>query len=208
MPYDGKRVLADVRHRLLCFEYMPKGCLADYLSDASCRLQWTTHYQIIKGICEGVHYLHQQRIIHMDLKPQNVLLDDNMTPRIADFGLSRRLSGSQSRAITDHKLGGEITFKTDIYSLGVIVMEILMGHKECSSVKEVVKSWTNKFGALKNQTSLEQVKLCAEIGIKCTNYSPGNRPATWFIIRGILGDVEILNWPVTSDVGTSTERMS
>ncbi|VAH99408.1 unnamed protein product [Triticum turgidum subsp. durum] len=108
MPYDGKRVLADVRHRLLCFEYMPRGCLADYLSvfaDASCRLQWTTHYQIIKGICEGVHYLHQQRIIHVDLKPQNVLLDDNMVPRIADFGLSRRLSGSQSRAITDHKLG-------------------------------------------------------------------------------------------------------
>ncbi|XP_044361995.1 disease resistance protein RGA5 [Triticum aestivum] len=217
MPYDGKRVLADVRHRLLCFEYMPKGCLADYLSDASCRLQWTTRYQIIKGICEGVHYLHQQRIIHMDLKPQNVLLDDNMVPRIADFGLSRRLSGSQSRAITDHKLGtmgymapeflisGEITFKTDIYSLGIIVMEILMGHKECSSVKEVVESWTDMFGTSNSHTSLEQVKACAQIGIECTNYYPGNRPATWFIIRGILGDVEISNWPVTSDVGTSTE---
>ncbi|XP_044361994.1 cysteine-rich receptor-like protein kinase 27 [Triticum aestivum] len=181
--------------------------------NASCRLQWTTHYQIIKGICEGVHYLHQQRIIHMDLKPQNVLLDDNMTPRIADFGLSRHLSGSQSRAITDHKLGtmgymapeflisGEITFKTDIYSLGVIVMEILMGHKECSSVKEVVESWTDMFGTSNSHTSLEQVKACAEIGIECTNYYPGNRPTTWFIIRGILGDAEISNWPVTSDVG-------
>ncbi|KAM3206303.1 hypothetical protein ACQJBY_061783 [Aegilops geniculata] len=103
--YEGRLVWADVRQRLLCFEYLPKGCLADYLSDASCRLQWTTRYEIIKGICEGVHYLHQRRIIHMDLKPPNVLLDDNMVPRIADFGLSRRLSGSQSRAITDHKLG-------------------------------------------------------------------------------------------------------
>ncbi|VAH99639.1 unnamed protein product [Triticum turgidum subsp. durum] len=103
--YEGRSVWADVRQRLLCFEYLPKGCLADYLSDASCRLQWTTCYQIIKGICEGIHYLHQQRIIHMDLNPQNVLLDNNMVPRIADFGLSRRLSGSQSRAITDHKLG-------------------------------------------------------------------------------------------------------
>ncbi|KAF7046522.1 hypothetical protein CFC21_055547 [Triticum aestivum] len=149
MPYDGKLIWADVRQRLLCFEYLPKGCLADYLSDASCRLLWTTRYQIIKGICEGIHYLHRQRIIHMDLKPQNVLLDDNMVPRIADFGLSRRLSESRSHAITEKKLGtmgymapefiikGEITFKIDIYSLGVIIMEILMGRKECSNVKEI-----------------------------------------------------------------------
>ncbi|XBI77038.1 hypothetical protein VPH35_070209 [Triticum aestivum] len=218
IPYNGKRVLADVRHRLLCFEYMPKGCLADYLSDASCRLQWTTRYQIIKGICEGVHYLHQQRIIHMDLKPQNVLLDDSMVPRIADFGLSRRLSGSQSWAITDHKLGtmgymapeflnnGEITYKTDIYSLGVLIMEILMGHKESSSVKEVVESWTDMFGTSNGHISLEQVKACAEIGIECTNYYPRNRPAIWFIIHGILVDTEISDWRVTSDVGASTEE--
>ncbi|VAH99587.1 unnamed protein product [Triticum turgidum subsp. durum] len=102
VPYNGKLVCAEERQRLLCFEYLRKGCLADHLSDASCHLQWTA---IIKGICEGVHYLHQQRIIHMDLKPQNVLLDDNMVPRIADFGLSRRLSGSQSRVITENKLG-------------------------------------------------------------------------------------------------------
>ncbi|XP_048542398.1 cysteine-rich receptor-like protein kinase 19 [Triticum urartu] len=148
-PYDGKLVWADVRQRLLCFVYLP-GCLADYLSDASCQPQWTRRYQIIKGICEGVYYLHQLRIIHMDLKPQNVLLDDHMVSRIADFGLSRRLSGSQSRAITENKLGtlgymapefihnGEITFKTDIYSLGVIIMEIIMGHKGCSDVNEVI----------------------------------------------------------------------
>lgn len=153
----------------------------------------------------------------MDLNPQNVLLDNNMVPRIADFGLSRRLSGSQSRAITDHKLGtmgymapeflnnGEITFKTDIYSLGVIIMKILMGHKESSSVKEVVESWTDMFGTSNSHTSLEEVKACAEIGIECTNYYPGNRPATWFIIHGILGDPVISNWSVTSGVGTSTE---
>uniref|UniRef100_A0A8R7UWM3 non-specific serine/threonine protein kinase n=1 Tax=Triticum urartu TaxID=4572 RepID=A0A8R7UWM3_TRIUA len=140
-PYDGKLVWADVRQRLLCFVYLTNFFLHYILStDASCQPQWTRRYQIIKGICEGVYYLHQLRIIHMDLKPQNVLLDDHMVSRIADFGLSRRLSGSQSRAITENKLGtlgymapefihnGEITFKTDIYSLGVIIMEIIMGH--------------------------------------------------------------------------------
>ncbi|KAF7046486.1 hypothetical protein CFC21_055512 [Triticum aestivum] len=221
MPYDGKLVCAEERQRLLCFEYICKGSIADYLSDASYQLHWTA---IIKGICEGVHYLHQQRIIRMDLKPQNVLLDDNMVPRIADFGLSRRLSGSQSRVITENKLGtmgymapeflnrGEITFKTDVYSLGVIIMEILMGHKECSNVEKVVESWTNKFGASKNQTSLEQVKVCAEIGIKCTNYDPGNRPATWFIVSEFekMVEQETSRRSVTSDEaiteGQSTVR--
>ncbi|XP_037439050.1 disease resistance protein RGA5-like isoform X2 [Triticum dicoccoides] len=210
IPLNGDLVWASVRERLLCFEYLP-GCLADYLSDASRRLQWITSYQIIKGICEGVNYLHQQQIIHMDLKPQNVLLDDNMMPKIADFGLSRRLSESQSRDITKNKFGtmgymapefrtkGEITFKTDVYSLGVIIMKILMVHKECSNVEEVVESWTNKFGA-----SLEQVKACAEIGIKCMNHDPEIRPATR-IIRGMLGEAEISNWSVATDVSTSTQ---
>ncbi|XP_044444377.1 cysteine-rich receptor-like protein kinase 10 [Triticum aestivum] len=216
MPYKGKFVCAEERQRLLCFEYLPKGCLADYLSDASCRLEWTTRYEIIKGICEGVHYLHGQRIIHMDLKPQNVLLDDNMVPRIADFGLSRRLSESKSRAITKNMIGttgymapefinkGEITFKTDIYSLGVIITEILMGHKECSNVKEVVESWTNKFVISKSQTVLEEVKVCAEIAVKCTNYDPGNRLTTGFIICLFekLCEVEISN---RMDVATSPE---
>ncbi|XP_044444383.1 cysteine-rich receptor-like protein kinase 7 [Triticum aestivum] len=170
-PYDGKLVWAEVRQRLLCYEYLHKGCLADYLSDASCRPMWTIDYQIIKGICEGVHYLHQHRIIHMDLKPQNILLDDNIVPRLIDFGLSRRLDESKSRAITISTVGtrgymapefiddGEITFKTDIYSLGIIIMEILTRRKKRSNLKEVVECWMNKFGASESQTTLNQVKV-------------------------------------------------
>lgn len=62
-------------------------------------------FEIIKGICEGVHHLHQKKIIHMDLKPQNILLDDEMVPKIADFGLSRRLREDQSKIITENKFG-------------------------------------------------------------------------------------------------------
>jgi len=51
--------------------------------------EWREHHEIIKGICEGLHYLHEIQILHLDLKPANILLEDNMVPKIADFGLSR-----------------------------------------------------------------------------------------------------------------------
>lgn len=67
-------------------------------------LQWQICYQIIKGICLGLHYLHERKIIHLDLKPDNVLLDDSMVPKIADFGLSRLLSEEKSRMVTERIL--------------------------------------------------------------------------------------------------------
>ncbi|KAF7070544.1 hypothetical protein CFC21_076054 [Triticum aestivum] len=142
--FQGKNVWAEERQKLLCFEYLSKGSLADYLTGPSCGLRWCTRYRIIRGICEGLHYLHHhhQPIIHLDLKPQNILLDDNMVAKIADFGLSRRLSARQSRILTKNIAGtpgyfapefinsGVITMKMDIYSLGVIIIEILMGFKQ------------------------------------------------------------------------------
>jgi coatomer subunit beta' len=66
-------------------------------SDELRGLEWQTRYQIIIGLCRGVHYLHKDKgIIHMDLKPGNILLDDLMVPKITDFGLSRPDSDSQA----------------------------------------------------------------------------------------------------------------
>ena len=75
------------------------------IADASSGLDWDTRYKIIRGICYGLHYLHEEwqagtPIIHRDLKPANILLDDNMVPKIADFGLSRLFGELQTRAIT------------------------------------------------------------------------------------------------------------
>lgn len=61
---------------------------------------WKIRYQFMKGICQGLHYLHKERINHLDLKPENVLLDAYMEPKISDFGLSRWFDEGQSRIVT------------------------------------------------------------------------------------------------------------
>ena len=73
-------------------------------ADESSGLDWSTRYKIIEGICYGLHYLHEgwqvTPIIHMDLKPANIMLDGNMVPKIADFGLSRLFGEEQTRTCT------------------------------------------------------------------------------------------------------------
>ncbi|XP_044410322.1 uncharacterized protein [Triticum aestivum] len=194
MNYEGKNVLADVRQRLLCFEYLAKGSLDKYITGPSCGLEWRKRYLIIKGVCEGLYYLHvKQRIVHLDLKPANILLDDNMAPKIADFGLSRRFDEKQSRDFTSKLMGtlgylapeflsGEITFKLDIYSLGVIIIEILTGKKGYHDVEDELDSWGDRLQNTLGDIQLKQVRICAEIGIECTENDPAKRPDIEYII--------------------------
>ncbi|KAG2589586.1 hypothetical protein PVAP13_5NG372100 [Panicum virgatum] len=140
IDFQGRKVMAAAPQRFLCFECLPKGSFYPYITDARRGLEWKTRYRIIKGICEGLHYLHSEQIVHLDLKPANILLDDHMEPKIADFGLSRCFEEKQSKIITLKACGtpgymapecftGVITFKLDIYSLGVIILEMLTGEK-------------------------------------------------------------------------------
>jgi len=147
MEYNGTYVCAEKPERLLCLEYMPKGNLRGFLSDESSGLGWDTRYKIIQGICYGLRYLHEEwqlnvPIVHMDLKPANILLDNNMVPKIADFGLSRLFSEEKTWTCTisrDGTLGymspeyinkGIVSTKSDIFSLGVIIIEIVTGRRD------------------------------------------------------------------------------
>ncbi|KAI5001550.1 hypothetical protein ZWY2020_026200 [Hordeum vulgare] len=216
--YDGKFVMADVQQRLLCFEYLPKGSLHEYITDTSSGLQWRDRYRIIKGVCQGLHYLHQKNIVHLDLKPANILLDDNLVAKIADFGLSRCFGEMQSRVITENIAGtlgylapefgnGVITYQFDIYSLGVIIVEILTGKKGYHAVDNVVGSWSNTTGKPHREVQLEEVRVCAEIGIECTNFNPAKRPDTQYIINR-LAETETIDGYIETGVITSHQVRS
>lgn len=100
-------------------------------------------YEIIKGICSGLHFLHEKcNIVHLGLKPENILMDSTMTPKIMDFGLSRIFGEQQSQSTIDNRAQtggyvapeylnqGVISKKADIFSLGVIIIEIITGRRE------------------------------------------------------------------------------
>ncbi|KAF7032537.1 hypothetical protein CFC21_043698 [Triticum aestivum] len=204
--HEGNFVMADIQERILCFEFLPKGDLCNYISVASSGLEWRDRYKIIKGICEGLNYLHRNGIVHLDLKPANILMDAKMVPKIGDFGLSRCFQEDQTRTIATTIAGTlgylapefsdrVITHKYDLYSLGVIITEILTGEKGYSDVEEVLESWSNRL----EKSQRQQVRVCTEIALQCTERNPKRRPtSTQYVIDRLTetesaGTMELLD---------------
>ncbi|CAK9218329.1 unnamed protein product [Sphagnum troendelagicum] len=134
--------------RLLVYEFLEKKDLAEALWGCGIKgisfLDWPTRYKICVGIARGLTYLHedlQPCIIHRDIKASNILLDNNLNAKITDFGLARLFSQDQSHLFTDVRVGtfgymspeyasyGELSTKVDVYSFGVLMLEIISGRK-------------------------------------------------------------------------------
>ncbi|XP_021292730.1 receptor-like kinase TMK3 [Herrania umbratica] len=138
----------DGNERLLVYEYMPQGTLSRHVfnwKDEGLKpLEWTRRLTIALDVARGVEYLHglaQQSFIHRDLKPSNILLGDDMRAKVADFGLVRlapvdgkhsvetRLAGTFGYLAPEYAVTGRVTTKVDVFSFGVILMELITGRK-------------------------------------------------------------------------------
>ncbi|OEL36783.1 Cysteine-rich receptor-like protein kinase 29, partial [Dichanthelium oligosanthes] len=196
---NGEHVSAGVEEKALCFEYLQGGNLEQHLSDESCGLDWHTRYKIIKGICEGLHYLHngsRDPIYHLDLKPANILLDKNFVPKIGDFGLSRLIDSTQT--FTAERVKGtlgymppefinryKITPKFDVFSLGVIIIQVMTGCKGYEKFGDmhyqefidlVHENWGKRLGAKMSLHTSNEIKACIEIASRCVEADRVKRP--------------------------------
>lgn len=134
------------RLRFLVYEYMNRGSLDRALFGKSLVLEWKERFDIALGTARGLAYLHSecdQKIIHCDVKPENILLHDNSQVKIADFGLSKLLSPEQSFLFTTMRgtrgylapewlTSSAISDKADVYSYGMVLLEIVRGRKNCA----------------------------------------------------------------------------
>ncbi|KAF7104950.1 hypothetical protein CFC21_105812 [Triticum aestivum] len=212
---SGKFIFGELPKRLLCFEYVCNKSLDNHISDESSGLEWNMRYEIIKGICNGLHFLHEEcHMVHLDLKPENILMDSTMIPKIADFGLSRIFGEQQTRIVTDNRAGtcgymapeylirGVVSNKADIFSLGVILIEIITGdrdypyfHHDSSQrdattfqqfTEKVLENWRNRFTSTPKYTKekyAHQVKQCVTIALNCVDPSMEKRPTAKHIIQ-------------------------
>ncbi|OVA13029.1 Protein kinase domain [Macleaya cordata] len=135
---------SDGSQRLLVYEYMENRSLDGIIyGKVDHFLDWSTRYQIILGIARGLQYLHEDshiRIVHRDIKASNILLDEKFQPKIGDFGLARffpedeaylstNFAGTLGYTAPEYAIRGELSEKADIYSFGVLLLEIISCRK-------------------------------------------------------------------------------
>ncbi|KAI5400978.1 hypothetical protein KIW84_065716 [Lathyrus oleraceus] len=195
--------------RLLIYEFVPNKSLDYIIFDPIKRanLNWERRFKIIKDIARGLLYLHEDsrlQIVHRDLKTSNILLDDEMNPKITDFGIARLFAAKQTHGMTSTIIGtygymapeyikhGEFSIKSDVFSFGVIILEIVCGRRNTKirdgeNIKDLLdNAWEN----WKTGTSLDIVDpmleqgfnknekmRCIHVGLLCVQEEVDVRPS-------------------------------
>ncbi|KAF3450457.1 hypothetical protein FNV43_RR06540 [Rhamnella rubrinervis] len=176
----------DRNERLLVYEFVPNSSLDHFIFDPMKRanLDWNRRYKIIGGIARGLLYLHEDsrlRIIHRDLKASNILLDEEMNPKISDFGMARLFVVDQTQANTsrivgtygymapEYAMNGHFSVKSDVYSFGVLLLEIAWKNWREGTASNVVD------GVMRGGSTSE-IMRCIHIALLCIQENANDRP--------------------------------
>ncbi|XP_031119324.1 probable LRR receptor-like serine/threonine-protein kinase At1g56140 isoform X2 [Ipomoea triloba] len=206
--------------RLIVYEFHENKSLDQALFGVSnLYLDWPRRFEICLGIARGLAYLHEEsrpRIIHRDIKASNILLDLDLNPKISDFGLAKlyddkkthistRVAGTIGYLAPEYAMLGHLTEKADVFSFGVVALEIVSGRPNSDSSLEEDKvyllelAWrfheTNGEVDLVDKSLVEfnedEVKRVIGVSLLCTQTSPVSRPSMSRVVAMLLGDTEI-----------------
>ncbi|KAK7389401.1 hypothetical protein VNO78_24415 [Psophocarpus tetragonolobus] len=214
--------------QMLVYEFMPNKSLDSFLFDSLQRkvLDWKKRFNIIEGIARGILYLHRDsrlRIIHRDLKASNILLDDEMNPKISDFGLARifrggnddetntrRIVGTYGYMPPEYAMEGIFSEKSDVYSFGVLLLEIVSGRrntsfynneKSLSLVGYAWKLWNEEKivsiidPEIQDPMFEKSILRCIHIGLLCVQELPKERPTISTVVLMLISEIPHLPPP-------------
>ncbi|KAM5577594.1 hypothetical protein ABKV19_008106 [Rosa sericea] len=203
--------------KLLIYEYMSNGSLADVLFIPERKPNWKERMGIAQKIARGFLYLHEEcetQIIHCDIKPQNILMDEYMCPKISDFGLAKLLQQDQTRTTTGIRgtkgyVAPEwhrkmpVTVKTDVYSFGIVLLEIVCCRRnvdwslpeEEAILDELVYHYfeSGQLGRLVGDEEINkrQFERVIKVGLWCIQDEPSLRPSMKKVLLMLDGTVDI-----------------
>ncbi|XP_028807615.1 uncharacterized protein LOC114762316 [Neltuma alba] len=210
--------------KMLIYEYMPNKSLDSLIFGSitqSKLLDWSKRFHIICGIARGPMYLHQDsrlKIIHWDIKASNILLDNELNPKISDFGLARIFGGDQVEENTNRVIGtygymapeyaidGLFSTKSDVFSFGILLLEIVSGMKNRGlshpnqSLNLIGHAWWLwKDGIplklidanLREFCIASEVLRCIHIGLLCVQHHPGDRPDMASVVVMLSSEVTL-----------------
>uniref|UniRef100_A0A0D9UW40 Protein kinase domain-containing protein n=1 Tax=Leersia perrieri TaxID=77586 RepID=A0A0D9UW40_9ORYZ len=222
---------SDGTRRALIYEFMPNESLEKYifLHDSNTSQEAPVPNKMLNialGIARGMEYMHQgcnQRILHFDIKPHNILLDYNFSPKISDFGLAKLCARDQSIVTLTAARGtmgyiapelysrnfGEISYKSDVYSFGMLVLEMVSGRRNSDPTVEsqnevYFPEWIYEQVTTGNDLELtremtqnekETMRQLAIVALWCIQWNPKNRPSMTKVVNMLTGRLENLQVP-------------